>query len=209
MGVSRTGLGRRAHIPAGSQDSLQASSGIEFSTYCGVSTPESLRGRKLGFPIFPKSFIIVCSSIALTESHRRNDIEFTQGVHMDLLHVRDGSEEVRVEVCGSLSGSLVEQLRTTWQNSQSTEFWRRFVVDISNLTGYDREGHQLLNQLHQHGVIFAAATPNSLGFLEEITTGIATRSALTALRRAADRASSPRPRHKAGIGTYETHARSR
>lgn len=128
---------------------------------------------------------------------------------MDLLHVRDGSEEVRVEVCGNLTGGLVEQLRTTWHGSQSTEFWRRFVVDISGLTGYDREGHQLLNLLHQHGAVFAAATPGSLDFLEEITTGIATRSALTALRRSADRASSPRPRHRAGMGTYETQARSR
>jgi hypothetical protein len=128
---------------------------------------------------------------------------------MDLLHVRDGSNEVRVEVCGNFAGSVVEQLKTIWNASQPTLFWQRFVVDISGLTGYDREGHQLLHLLHQHGAIFAAATPRSLDFLEEITTGISTRSALTALRRSADRASSPRPRHRAGIGTYETHARSR
>ena len=128
---------------------------------------------------------------------------------MDLLHVRDGSDEVRVEVCGNLCGSLVEQLSATWQASQSSVFWRRFVVDISALTGYDRNGHQLLHLMHEHGAVFAAATPSSLDFLEEITTGIATRSALAALRRSADRATSPRPRHRAGIGTYETHARSR
>ena len=128
---------------------------------------------------------------------------------MDLLHVRDGSEEVRVELCGNLAGSLVEQLRTIWEASQSSLFWRRFVVDISALTGYDREGHQLLHLLHQHGAVFAASTARSLDFLEEITTGVATRTALMALRRSADRAATPRPRHRAGIGTYETHARVR
>ena len=128
---------------------------------------------------------------------------------MDFLHVRDGSEEVRVELCGNLTGSVVEQLRTIWQTSQSTLFWRRFVVDISGLTGYDRDGHQLLHLLHQHGTTFAASTPRSLDFLEEVSTGISSRSALTALRRSADRSVTPRPRHRAGIGTYESHARVR
>lgn len=128
---------------------------------------------------------------------------------MDLLHVRDGSDEVRVEVCGNLTGIQVEKLRATWEAAQSTLFWRRFVVDISALTGYDRDAHQLLHVLHQHGAVFAAATPRSLDFLEEITSGTTTRSALLALRRTADRASAPRPRHRAGIGTYESHARTR
>jgi hypothetical protein len=128
---------------------------------------------------------------------------------MDLLHVRDTSEEVRVELCGNLAGTVVDQFRSIWQASQSTLFWRRFVVDISGLTGYDRDGHQLLHLLHQHGATFAASTPRSLDLLEEISTGVTTRGALTALRRSADRAAAPRPRHRAGIGTYETHARVR
>jgi hypothetical protein len=128
---------------------------------------------------------------------------------MDLLHVRDGSEEVRAEVSGNLCGTLVDQLQTTWESAQSTVFWRQFVVDISALTGYDRKGFQLLQLLNQHGAVFVAGTPSSLDFLEEITTGIPTRSSLAALRRSVDRAPSSRPRHRAGIGTYETHARLR
>ena len=127
---------------------------------------------------------------------------------MDLLHVRESTEEVRVEICGVLSDRVVEQLRTVWESSHSAVFWRRFVVDISGMSGYDRDGHQLLHELHRHGAIFAAATARSLDFLEEITSGNSTRTGVTALRRSVERAPAARPRHRAGMGTYE-HARTR
>jgi hypothetical protein len=128
---------------------------------------------------------------------------------MNLLHVRENNDEVRVEICGVLGDRLVEQLKTVWETSHSAMFWRRFVVDISNLRGYDHDGHQLLHELHRHGAVFAAPTARSLDFLEEISSGDSTRSTVTALRRSVERASSPsRSRHRAGIGSYE-HARSR
>jgi hypothetical protein len=128
---------------------------------------------------------------------------------MELLQVRDGCEEVRVEISGCFSGPVVEQMKQTWESSQSHEFWRRFVVDISGLTGYDREGHRLLHDLHKHGALFAAGTAQSLDFLEEITSGTITRTVPFAVRRSPERASGPRPRHRAGIGTYEANLRYR
>ena len=129
---------------------------------------------------------------------------------MESLHVRDeSSEEVRVEIRGTLTGPLVKQLQETWEGSQSTEFWRRFVVDISGLAGYDGEGHELLHLLHRHGAIFAAGTPRSLDYLEEITSGSLKRPLSLTPRRPADRAPVSRPRHRAGLGTYETATRYR
>jgi hypothetical protein len=130
-------------------------------------------------------------------------------MQMESLHVRDESAEVRVEICGTLTGPLVKQLQETWEASQSNEFWRRFVVDISGLAGYDAAGHELLHRLHTHGAIFAAATPQSLDYLEEITSGTLKRSVSLSPRRSVDRASSPRPRHRAGLATYEIATRYR
>jgi ABC-type transporter Mla MlaB component len=88
---------------------------------------------------------------------------------MDTLDIRDGADEVRVEICGSLSDSRVEELFQAWQRSMSHVFWRRFVVNLSGLAGYDAAGHALLHQMHESGVIFAAATPESLHYLDEIS----------------------------------------
>jgi hypothetical protein len=128
---------------------------------------------------------------------------------MENLRVRDGSEEVRVEIVGFLSEHVAEDLDRTWKDSQSNLFWRRFVVDISGLTGYDLEGHELLHTLHRHGAIFVAPTPSSLDFLQEISSGKLMRPVPAAIRRSAERSVSPRPRHRAGLGTYESNARYR
>jgi hypothetical protein len=128
---------------------------------------------------------------------------------METLQVKDGSDEVRIEICGTLTGNFVTQLREVWETSQSNQFWRRFVVDISALAGYDSEGHELLHCLQRHGAVFAAGTPRSLEYLEEITSGILRRATVVQIRRPADRSASPRARHRAGVGTYETSARSR
>ena len=88
---------------------------------------------------------------------------------MDTLDIRDGADEVRVEISGSLSDSTVEELFQAWQRSMSHVFWRRFVVNLSGLTGYDAAGHALLHQMHNFGVIFAAATAESLHYLDEIS----------------------------------------
>jgi hypothetical protein len=128
---------------------------------------------------------------------------------MGYLRVQDGSDAVRVQINGILSGSAVGELKAAWQTSQSSQFWRQFVVDISGLTGYDADGHALLHQLHHHGATFCAGTPGSLDFLEEITSGYSRLAISPLARRPIDRSTAPRPRHKAGIGSMDLGARAR
>jgi hypothetical protein len=128
---------------------------------------------------------------------------------METLQVIDGCEEVRVEISGALSGKLVEQLHDAWKAAQSSQFWRRFVVDISSLAGYDTEGHKLLHLLHRHGAVFAAGTPRSLDYLEEITSGDLRRTLLLPARKPMDRSLSSRSRHRAGVGIHEATVRTR
>ena len=122
---------------------------------------------------------------------------------MESLQVLDGSDEVRVEICGRLAGSVLTQIQETWEASQSDLFWRRFVVDISSMTGYDAGGHEFLHRLHRFGAIFCAATPQSLDYLEEISSGIMYRTKPLTIRRPPERTLSARPKHRGGIGTYE------
>jgi hypothetical protein len=122
---------------------------------------------------------------------------------MDTLQVLDGSDEVRVEICGKLSGSVLKQLQELWEASQTDLFWRRFVVNISAMTGYEIDGHEFLHRLHRFGAIFCAATPQSLDYLDEISSGILHRTKPLTIRRPVDRTPSTRPKHRAGIGTYE------
>jgi hypothetical protein len=128
---------------------------------------------------------------------------------MGYLRVQDGSDAIRVQINGILSGSVVDELKATWQSCQSSQFWRQFVVDISALTGYDADGYALLHQLHRHGATFGAGTPGSLDFLEEITSGFSRLAISPLARRPADRSSAPRSRHKAGIGSMDIGARAR
>lgn len=118
--------------------------------------------------------------------------------HMGTLDIRDGADEVRVAICGNLTDSRVEELFQAWQRSMSHIFWRRFVVNLSDLTGYDAAGHALLHQMHDSGVVFAAATPQSLHYLDEISrpTSVAVDIAAQVPRRGVERAM-PVHRHSA------------
>ena len=136
-------------------------------------------------------------------SHYRNVTAHIKGKEMETLQVLDGSDEVRVEICGRLTESLLKRLQETWEASQSDLFWRRFVVDISAMTGYEGDGHEFLHRLHRFGATFCAATPQSLDYLEDISSGIMHRTRPLTIRRPADRTLSARPKHRAGIGTHE------
>lgn len=126
---------------------------------------------------------------------------------MDILDIRDGADEVRVEISGSLSGSAVEELFQAWQRSMSHVFWRRFVVNLSGMTGYDAAGHALLHQMHNFGVVFAAATADSLRYLDEISRPTSAAD-LPAPRRGVERAM-PGHRHSARSSALVAHAGSR
>jgi hypothetical protein len=129
---------------------------------------------------------------------------------MDALSLHDGSEELRIEIKGYLSGQLIDQLKAAWQASQNSIFWRRLVVDIASLKGYDAEGHLLLHEMYQYGAVFAAPTPQSLDFLEEITSGTSSKAIPAAVwHNNSERSSFPRPRHRAAVANRELKARYR
>ena len=115
---------------------------------------------------------------------------------MNVLWVSNRADEIRVEIQGQLTGDCVPNLISTWIKALEGPFWRRMVVDISGLTGYDLAGCRLLHEMYRHGTIFGASTPQSLVFLSEISSWNKDREKeleTMETRRAPSRAVSPRP----------------
>jgi hypothetical protein len=85
------------------------------------------------------------------------------------IHIRDNGGEFRIEIAGSLAGSVVEDVLFAWSAAMRDNASRRIVVDITQLLGYDFQGRSLLQDMHRHGTQIAAASPQSLIFLSEIS----------------------------------------
>jgi hypothetical protein len=126
---------------------------------------------------------------------------------MEDLLVRDGSEELRVEIRGSFRDASVRRFQSIWESAQSDLFWRQFVVNISGMAEYDDAGYQLLRRLHQHGVVFVAATPRSLDFLEQIASPHAMKIEAPVPRRGSERSLSLRSRHRRELKGIEVNSR--
>jgi hypothetical protein len=85
------------------------------------------------------------------------------------LKIRDNGGEFRIEIVGSLAGSVVEDVLFVWSAAMRENASRRIVVDITQLLGYDFQGRSLLQDMHRYGTQIAAASAQSLVFLSEIS----------------------------------------
>jgi hypothetical protein len=85
------------------------------------------------------------------------------------INIRDNGGEFRIEIAGSLTGSVVEDVLFAWSAAMHDNASRRIVVDITQLLGYDFQGRSLLQDMHRHGTQIAAASAQSLIFLSEIS----------------------------------------
>ena len=85
------------------------------------------------------------------------------------INIRDNGGEFRIEIAGRLAGSVVEDVLFAWSEGMRDNASRRIVVDITQLLGYDFQGRSLLQDMHRHGTQIAAASAQSLVFLNEIS----------------------------------------
>jgi hypothetical protein len=87
-----------------------------------------------------------------------------------IVTIHDRADELRFEILGYFAGDSVSELATKWVLSLPNSFHRKFTVDISGMSGYDAAGRKLLYRMYRHGTQFACSTPQSLIFLQEIST---------------------------------------
>ena len=97
---------------------------------------------------------------------------------MATIKIYDRADEFRIEIAGRFAGEVVNDAAAHWKNTLRETPPRRFKVDISRLSGYDPAGCKLLSKMYHHGALFAAATPLSLVFLNEISLPLRRKPAL-------------------------------
>jgi hypothetical protein len=88
---------------------------------------------------------------------------------MVTIEIYDKADELRIEIKGEFSGACVRDVSATWRASLPEAMHRRFTVDISEVSGCDTEGRNLLREMSRHGTRIAAGNPRALGLLNEIT----------------------------------------
>ena len=99
------------------------------------------------------------------------DSNITQhaGARVGQIETKDRANEFRVVITGKFAAGCVREVEAVWRSVLSEIHSRRFTVDISELSGFDVAGRKLLRDMYLHGAVFAAATPVSLVFLNEIS----------------------------------------
>jgi hypothetical protein len=85
------------------------------------------------------------------------------------IKIRDNGGEFRIEIVGSFAGGVVDDVQFAWHSAMGESMPRRIVVDITELSGYDFAGGSLLRDMYRYGTQIAAASPQSLVFLNEIS----------------------------------------
>lgn len=85
------------------------------------------------------------------------------------IRIYDRADELRIEIKGEFAGACVRDVSTTWRASLPGAMHRRLTVDISDVSGCDTEGRNLLREMSRHGTQISAGNPAALGLLNEIT----------------------------------------
>lgn len=85
------------------------------------------------------------------------------------IKLSDNADEFRVEISGRFVGTVVDDVLYLWKSVVQDGNSRRFVIDITRLTGYDYAGCSLLTDMQKYGVHISAASALSLVFLNEIS----------------------------------------
>lgn len=85
------------------------------------------------------------------------------------IYIVDQAEEFRIEITGRFADSAVSNAAAAWKAALLVNTPRRISVDITRMTGYDRDGFLLLQNMHLHGTHIAAGTPRSLLFFNQIS----------------------------------------
>jgi hypothetical protein len=82
--------------------------------------------------------------------------------------MHDSSAEFRFQLSGDFSGDGVRDIEQAWRTASSTIGQRRFVVDVTNLTGIDDEGRGLIDKWHRIGASLVAKSCEAKARLQEL-----------------------------------------
>jgi hypothetical protein len=81
-------------------------------------------------------------------------------------YMHDGPDAFRFELTGRLSQDAARDLEQAWCTAASTIGKRRVIIDLSGLTGIDRNGHELLDRWAGAGAQLAVVNPRAAARLQ-------------------------------------------
>ena len=85
------------------------------------------------------------------------------------IKINDNADEYRVGISGRFAGTVVDDVLYLWKSVVRDGNSRRFIIDITQLSGYDYAGCSLLTDMQKYGVHISATSALSLVFLNEIS----------------------------------------
>jgi hypothetical protein len=85
------------------------------------------------------------------------------------IKITDRAHLYRIEIEGRFAGKMVDEVDACWQSALHEAAARTFVIDISDVSGYDNAAAKLLRDMQRHGTTIAARNPRALCFLNEIS----------------------------------------
>jgi anti-anti-sigma regulatory factor len=82
--------------------------------------------------------------------------------------VQEEAEAVTLQLEGRVTGTWVPEIKSTWQQIDSSLGLRKLRVDLNGVTHMDRDAKALLAEIHKAtGAEFLANTPLTQHFAEE------------------------------------------
>jgi hypothetical protein len=87
--------------------------------------------------------------------------------------VTENASEQRWILQGRLAGSSVEELTTSWRSNRRCPLSRNCVVDLNEVTSFDKDGEQVLLMMIRDGAKLVASGLYTKHLLESLTAQIA------------------------------------
>jgi hypothetical protein len=84
------------------------------------------------------------------------------------ISIVDTRAQRKLVVEGTLIGSWVAELGTTWRNASREQGGRNLVIDLTNVTVISREGEEAIFDLMKKGVKFACASVHTKHVLKQL-----------------------------------------
>ena len=84
-------------------------------------------------------------------------------------YLHDGSGVFRFQLVGRLSNRDTRHLEQAWRTASSIIGGKCLVVDVSDVTGIDESGRELLDKWHAHGARLIVTSSEAKTRIESIT----------------------------------------
>ena len=85
------------------------------------------------------------------------------------IETKNAAGQLILQVQGRLAGACVPELRRCWESARAEQPEGQIAIDLKNVTYVDAQGRELLQAMHDAGVVFLHAGMATQDILDELT----------------------------------------